>query len=254
LVYTNNSLTATDNSKTSAALLLSSPATLSSALTACESLHENLWSPSTSPFIAGLNDSLAYEVYSGRVPKDQLFWVFQAPTNRPSPLAKPSGGPVYSNPPHHVAPCQAMDVHGRMHQVSCNGKLPTLCSQTAPASNSTFANTSQPYQVAQTVGSQTLVGYRDFLTFRFMGVRFAAEPERFTYSSLYEGSGTNDALNPAPECLTLPNNGSTDCLFLNVWTTELPGPAVKKDLKPVMVYIYGGELSLCWSPCTPTMN
>jgi hypothetical protein len=58
---------ATDNSTTSAALLLSSPATLSSALKACESLSEGLWSPSASPFTAGLNSSLAYEVYSGRL-------------------------------------------------------------------------------------------------------------------------------------------------------------------------------------------
>ena len=75
-----------------------------------------------------------------------------------------------------------------------------------------------------------------------MGVRFAQEPERFTYSSVYDATGTNDALDPAPECLQAPNNGSTDCLFLNVWTTHLPAAAVpaKKDLKPVMVYIYGG--------------
>lgn len=77
-----------------------------------------------------------------------------------------------------------------------------------------------------------------------MGVRFAAEPERFTYSSVYEGTGTNDALEPAPECLTLPNNGSTDCLFLNIWTISLPRPGAKQNLKPVMVYIYGGKLSL----------
>lgn len=133
-----------------------------------------------------------------------------------------------------------MDVNGQIHQVSCKEKLPSLCSQTAPASNITYADNSPPYQISQSVGSQILVGYRDFLTFRFMGVRFAAEPERFTYSSVYEGTGTNDALEPAPECLTLPNNGSTDCLFLNIWTTSLPGSSAKKDLKPVMVYIYGG--------------
>lgn len=38
-----------------------------------------------------------------------------------------------------------------------------------------------------------------------------------------------------------PNDGSTDCLFLNVWTTLLPASSpAEKDLKPVMVYIYGG--------------
>jgi carboxylesterase type B len=98
-------------------------------------------------------------------------------------------------------------------------------------------------QVAQQVGSQTLIGFRDFLTFRFMGVRFAPEPERFTYSNvLLNATGVHQALNPAPECLQSPNNGSTDCLFLNIWTTHLPAEAVKpkQELKPVMVYIYGG--------------
>lgn len=75
-----------------------------------------------------------------------------------------------------------------------------------------------------------------------MGVRFAEEPERFTYSKLYDGTGTNEALDPAPECLQPPGNGSTDCLFLNIWTTQLPGEnaTMGQKLKPVMVYIYGG--------------
>ncbi|KAI5244086.1 alpha/beta-hydrolase [Aureobasidium subglaciale] len=224
-----DSLNTTDNSTTSAALLLYDPVTLSAAISSCESLSEKLWSPSDLPFNAGLNDSLAYEVYRKRLTSHGLLWIDQ-----PHPSYE------HKRSPHQVPRCQAIDVHGNIHPVSCRAKLPALCSQTAPASNITYADNTSKYQIAQLVGSQSLVGYRDFLTFRFMGVRFAAEPERFTYSSLYEGSGTNFALEPAPECLTLPNNGSTDCLFLNIWTTSLPGPSTKKDLKPVMVYIYGG--------------
>lgn len=54
-------------------------------------------------------------------------------------------------------------------------------------------------------------------------------------------SGKNYALANAPQCLQ-PSGGSTDCLFLNIWTTSLPGArqAQKAPLKPVMVYIYGG--------------
>ncbi|KAH0432915.1 alpha/beta-hydrolase, partial [Aureobasidium melanogenum] len=230
-------LITTDNSTTSAALLLSSPVTLSSALNACESLSESLWSPSVLPFTAGLNNSLSYEVYSGRLASDQLMWITQSHSASQS---KHSESPAHPGPPHQAPQCQAMDVDGQIHQVSCREKLPSLCSQTAPASNITYADNSPAYQISQPVGSQKLIGYRDFLTFRFMGIRFAAEPERFTYSSVYEGTGTNTALEPAPECLTLPNNGSTDCLFLNIWTTSLPGPSAKKELKPVMVYIYGG--------------
>jgi hypothetical protein len=216
----NNTLT------TSAAILLNSGSAWSSALSSCEALSETLWSPQLQDFNTGLNKSLAYEVFSGRFPSNQLFWI----GNQGHTLSCPS------------PECHAIDVSGKVHQVACAEKLPALCTQNAPASNITFADTTASFQVAQRVGSQTLVGYRDFLTFRFMGVRFAAEPERFTYSTLHHATGVNYALDPAPECLQSPGTGSTDCLFLNIWTTSLPAaqrPA-KKNLKPVMVYIYGG--------------
>ena len=136
-----------------------------------------------------------------------------------------------------------MGVAGDIQRISCNQKLPALCSHSAPASTSTYADTSARFRLAQDVGSQTLIGYRDHFTFRYMGVRFANEPARFTYSKLLKADGTHDALEPAPECLQLPYNGSsTDCLFLNVWTTAIPAKKdqAQKDLKPVMIYIYGG--------------
>jgi len=93
------------------------------------------------------------------------------------------------------------------------------------------------------------VGYRDFYTFQFKGIRFAEEPERFTYSSTFTtATGTNSALTPAPECLQSPNNGSTDCLFLNIWTSSLPSsqqPA-KQNLKPVMVSLEEAWQSSEW--------
>lgn len=182
-------------------------------------------------FDAGLNSSLSYEVYAGNVRENQLFWIA-------------GDGSASSWKGHHKRPqCQAIDTHGQCHNVDCHMRLPALCTHSAPASTDTFADTSAPRQVAQSVGQQTLVGYRDFYTFQFHGVRFAQEPERFTYSSVYtNATGTNSALNPAPECLQALNNGSTDCLFLNIWTSSLPATQhpPKKALKPVMVYIYGG--------------
>ncbi|KAK3670672.1 hypothetical protein LTR78_009507 [Recurvomyces mirabilis] len=229
-VLAQNNLRISDASKTSATLLLSSRKPYSAAEQACSALSEQLWSPNVQNFDAGLNQSLAYEVFAGHLAADQLLWI--------AADTLPSGWQH-----HHRRPqCQAIDVKGQCHTVDCNSQLPALCTQSATPSNSTFANTTAPFQVAQAVGQQTLVGYRDFYTFRFEGVRFAEEPERFTYSSVFtNATGVNNALNPAPECLQAPNNGSTDCLFLNIWTTSLPSeqPA-KKDLKPVMVYIYGG--------------
>lgn len=190
-----------------------------------------MWSPSGQDFNAGLNSSLSYEVYAGNVPENQLIWI-----------AAEEGASSWKG--HHKRPqCQAIDIHGQCHNVDCNAHLPALCTHSAPASTDIYADTSAPRQVAQSVGQQTLIGYRDFYTFQFHGVRFAQEPERFTYSSVYtNATGTNAAIDPAPECLQAPNNGSTDCLFLNIWTTSLPATQhpPKKALKPVMVYIYGG--------------
>lgn len=232
-------MTANNTATTSAALLLSKSQPLLGAQSACSDLGERLWSPHAQSFTAGLNSSLAYEVYAGRVTEDQLFWIAQ---NGKIPACRPS-----------LKQCQAIAVNGSVYSADCNTNLPALCTQSAPASNISYANTSPPYQIQQNVGNQSLIGYRDFIGFRFLGVRFAAEPPRFTYSSLYDGTGVNDALMPPPQCLQnnanpnpLPtfNNqsDSTDCLFLNIWTTSLPAdpqPA-KKDLKAVMVYIHGG--------------
>ncbi|KAK4560329.1 hypothetical protein LTR86_005525 [Recurvomyces mirabilis] len=134
---------------------------------------------------------------------------------------------------------------GDVQSVDCNTALPALCSQSAPASNSTYADTTAPYQVVQNTGSQSLLGYRDFLTFHFLGVRFALEPKRFTYSTVYNAAtGLNSALKDALQCLQPVGNGpgSTDCLFLNIWTPSLPASNKSEPamLKPVMVYIYGG--------------
>lgn len=141
---------ASDTAKTSAALLLSAPKDYKTATKSCAALHEDLWSPSKQDFDAGLNASLAYEIYSGRFARNQLYWIASEDSH--------GGWPT----------CQAIDAEGSCHQMNCRASLPTLCTQSAPASNITFANTSASFQVAQSVGSQTLVGYRDFLTFRFM--------------------------------------------------------------------------------------
>ncbi|KAK3645529.1 hypothetical protein LTR56_002970 [Elasticomyces elasticus] len=233
-ILASNNLRTSDAGKTSAALLLKNGQSQWSAQHACAALGEQLYSPSAQDFAAGLNQSLAYEVYAGRLSNNQLMWVASdAPTSH-----------------HHWQQhCTAMDTSGVCHPINCKTDLPVLCSQSAPASNAyndtaeSVSDTSSQYQVALPVGNQVLVGYRDFYTFQFKGVRFAEEPERFTYSSTYtNATGTNSALAHEPECLQAPNNGSTDCLFLNLWTPSLPSSQQpsKQNLKPVMVYIYGG--------------
>lgn len=82
--------------------------------------------------------------------------------------------------------------------------------------------------------------FRDRLSFRLEGIRYAPQPERFTYSSLYEGTGNNaSATTYGSECVQGATR-SEDCLFLNIWTPYLSahGGAPKSDLKPVMFWIH----------------
>lgn len=98
---------------------------------------------------------------------------------------------------------------------------------------------------SQVRGLTTLLcRFRDRLAFRFLGIRYAPQPQRFTYSTLFQGSGEEvSALSYGPQCAQS-GGGSEDCLFLNIWTPYLPNPntAPQKDkkLRPVGVWIHGG--------------
>ena len=84
--------------------------------------------------------------------------------------------------------------------------------------------------------------YRDRNSFRFMGVRYAPEPKRFTYAHPHEGQGGDvSALAYGSQCMQY-GSGSEDCLFLNIWTPHLPLPCKSspRNLKPVMLWIHGG--------------
>jgi carboxylesterase type B len=100
--------------------------------------------------------------------------------------------------------------------------------------------------------------FRDRVSFRFLGVRFANEPERFGYATVYKEPGSQSALLYGPECYQgIPQtgslgistssagvNGSEDCLFLNIFTPFLPAAPGRRGspgLKPVMMFIHGGE-------------
>lgn len=80
------------------------------------------------------------------------------------------------------------------------------------------------------------------MSFRFLGIRYAPQPKRWTYSQLYEGTGDDfSALEYGSEC-PQSSNGAEDCFFLNIWTPYLPKSTrpKKENLKPVMFWIHGG--------------
>jgi len=130
---------------------------------------------------------------------------------------------------------------------NCLVELPALCTQSAPLSNTSFADNSPAWQLTQPVGTEAqLTGYRDAHTFKFRGVRYAKTPARFTYASPHLETGDIQAVTPGADCVQpigeVKNGSSEDCLFLNIWTPHLPrsAGAVKAELRPVMVYLYGG--------------
>lgn len=85
--------------------------------------------------------------------------------------------------------------------------------------------------------------YRDRVSFRFLGIRYAEQPARFTNSQMYSNDADQLALAPGNACVQLPGIGSEDCLFLNIFTSYLPQTidhSSKSSLRPVVLYIHGG--------------
>ena len=129
--------------------------------------------------------------------------------------------------------------------MKCTTKLPALCTQSAPVSTWNFSDVSTTWHITHQVGRQSFTGYRDFYAWKFFGIRYAAQPERFAHSKLFEGTGLDSAINRGADCRQVIENvqgGSEDCLNLNIWTPYLPPSSPsKKKLKPVMFFIYGGS-------------
>ncbi|OJD28878.1 carboxylesterase from carbohydrate esterase [Diplodia corticola] len=194
-----------------AAIVLSTPQTLEKARSNCAALGEQLWDPLE--HVSAL--PLAHLGFD-------KFWV--------------DGGSID----------RAGAVSAQRHQA----KLPALCTQSAPLCTASDTNTSERWHTAVRSANLQVTGYRDKLSFRFEGLRYAARPERFTYSTPYIGAENVSALTPGPECFSSScsstGSQSEDCLFLNIWTPCLPMDSVsvsKKELRPVMFWIHGGAFT-----------
>ncbi|KAH7417749.1 cholinesterase [Cadophora sp. MPI-SDFR-AT-0126] len=196
------------------ALYLSREQSYESALASCEALGEQLWSPDTY--------NRATEILGDHLKSVQQSQAWISSKGGKSRAIKSSG--------QFVTP-------------KGSSRLPVLCTQTAPYSNSTFADISESWQVQVQSNNETLTGFRDRVTFRFRGVRLAPQPQRFTYPTKYTGFGeVVPAVEYGPAC-TQASGGSEDCLFLNIWTPSLPFPRSvlkSKKLKPVLFWIFGG--------------
>ncbi|KAK8255577.1 Alpha/Beta hydrolase protein [Phyllosticta capitalensis] len=205
-----------------AALVLSTLQTHQEAVYNCAALGEILWQPSNSSN-ASSEIGLSYLGYADPSTEDSEYWIQEST----------------------IGNCRAIGQDGIIHELDCSTQLPALCSNSAGLTVANASDTASQWQTSVTTGNLTLTGYRDKHSFRFLGIRYAAQPERFTYSSLYSGSGNASALEFSPRCVQSGCNATTcseDCLFLNIWTPYLPNKdeSQSSKLKPVLFWIHGG--------------
>lgn len=227
-ILLHNDLYGNESSRNDAVIVLKSTQTHQKARKACESLFESLWKPSSNAEDAGFLAYLNYESGShpGERSRKQLYHV--------------SGkGPHGS--------CKSIDPSsGHIQPVDCKTKLPALCTQSAPLSFVNNTDTSASKQTTVTSGKAIYTGWRDKLSFRFLGIKYGSFPQRFTYSSQTSLTGNVSALDFGPICASRdgrfgPVRGGEDCLFLNIYTPYLPTTEIsKRSLRPVMLWIHGG--------------
>ncbi|KAL2181338.1 Alpha/Beta hydrolase protein [Thermothelomyces heterothallicus CBS 202.75] len=227
-ILTKNDLLGASSPDADTAVILTDARPYQHVSDVCHKLGEQLWRPGKGTGKKNERDAAAlpfaeYLKYDGMADASSKFWV---------------GGSGFA----------AVDLAGR-HQTAdsvSHLRLPGLCANTAPFSNQSAQDTSSRWQISLEVNNQTLTGFRDRLSFRFLGIRYAPQPQRFTYSTLFKGSGeAASALSYGSQCIQS-GGGSEDCLFLNIWTPYLPNPNTapqKKKLRPVGVWIHGGAFT-----------
>lgn len=214
-----NNLNFTDDVNHIGSILLD-PMSNSKASQACSNLNEGLLAVSDiQAHEQDFTNLLAYEAYTGRADTNQRYAV----ANGTIQFTNSSGsGKITYNA-----------------NSSSNKSLPILCSQTS-AGNMPNATADSQNLVTVSSNNNTFIGYRNQKSFRFSGIPFADQPERFEYSSLYSQTGqTINATVYGPRCLQ-PGaaDAREDCLFLNIQTPYIPKAGQKKGLKPVYFWIH----------------
>ncbi|KAJ6468228.1 cholinesterase [Mycena sanguinolenta] len=199
--------------------------TYSEALSACGKLNEALVPTNGTFFHSDIQNILAYVSLETGASPSQKYWV--------------GGGSITAD----SLSCPSVSESG-LSSTSCADKLPVLCGNSAPNRISNQTDLSPTWQVQVNSGNLAVTGTRDHLSFRFLGIPYADEPARWTYSSLYIGPPAISALTFGSPCAQVAGYGREDCLFLNIFTPFLPGSSTSSNkLKPVMFWIHGGAFT-----------
>ncbi|PPR03313.1 hypothetical protein CVT26_007787 [Gymnopilus dilepis] len=198
-------------------ILVSKPTTNVQAVAACKQLNEVLLPTEGIHFSSDINSLMSYLAFRNGSPQ-QKFWVASRQT--------------------HL--CSAISLKGGIQSVGCDSLLPAFCSQSAPFRPNTNIDPNPNFHVQVQSKKLSVLGTRDALTFRFVGIPYADPFERFTYSKLFSSTASINALNYGSPCTQI-GLGSEECLFLNIYTPFIPANGAKsKDLRPVMFWIHGG--------------
>ncbi|PPQ86200.1 hypothetical protein CVT25_006905 [Psilocybe cyanescens] len=209
-------------------ILISKSETHADALAACQVLNEALLTTEGVHFAEDMKSLLGYIAFQhSEFSSDSKFWVAASP-------ATASRG------------CAAISLVGaqaRVEAVGCDQRLPALCTQSAPHKRNIETDLSPQFQVKVKSKGLSVIGTRDHLSFRFLGIPFADPFTRFTYSKPFSTpQATISALTYGAVCAQ-GTVGSEDCLFLNVYTPFLPSGSSSsstKALRPVLFWIHGG--------------
>ncbi|KAK3379349.1 Alpha/Beta hydrolase protein [Lasiosphaeria ovina] len=220
-ILINNDLQGSNSPYSTSGVIVLGRRSYDDAVAGCQALGEQLWSPELNT--ASIQSNLDYLKFQGKTNGSATFWI-AAQGNA----------------------TRGISLSGAVSPASSTLQLPALCSQTAPYSTGGSQDTSSQWRVTVDANNQTLTGFRDRLSFRFLGIRYAPQPKRFTYSTLFKGSGeSSSALSYGSQCAQ-GSTGSEDCLFLNIWTPYLPSQSRgegKGRLRPVGVWIHGGAFT-----------
>ncbi|KAF2437823.1 cholinesterase [Karstenula rhodostoma CBS 690.94] len=215
-ILTHNDLYGNSSTRQAATIVLSARGSRSNAESGCKALQETLWDPADHTEL----DFLRYLEYENASDDIGHYWI----------RSRSNTG------------CRAITTLGKIKAIPCDTKLPALCSQSAPLGSTSSNNTGPAWQTTVRTGEATVVGYRDKLAFRFLGLKYASYPARFTYSAYQAPRGQVSALAYGPGCIQsscTDASCSEQCLYLNIWTPHLPSNA-RSSKKAVMFWIHGG--------------
>lgn len=216
LLYQNNLNASDDLNHVGFVLLDSSPGT--SGAQSCMSIKQTLLPVSIAQDQSSdLALSLAYQQYAGYYSADEEYAI--------------SGQVISSSGSGNLTYLDTA--------MTSNG--PVICTDSAIQGSPQNSTAGPDTTISIVGGTNTYTGYFNKKSFRFNGIKYAQQPERFGFSTLYEpDEETINATAYGSQCIQV-GGGSEDCLFLNVQTPYIPEAGSEKNLRPVMFWIHGGK-------------